>query len=147
MEKAPTHSEARKTNFQHFRGESSCERTQRYFFQRTANPTAQGHHNSNGWSAGVSTPSALLLCCCCLVSESHRQQQCFVLYDTAVKHSGSRGGGCGRVILGQFLCFVPLVESGICLLVDVDTLSTIYDVRHPLLLPPGYLTQELISRP
>ena len=43
--------------------------------------------------------------------------------------------------------FVPLVESGICLLVDVATLSTIYDVRHPLLLPPGYLTQELISRP
>ena len=30
--------------------------------------------------------------------------------------------------------FVPLVESGICLLVDVATLSTIYDVRHPLLL-------------
>ena len=43
--------------------------------------------------------------------------------------------------------FVPLVESGICLLVDVATLSTIYDVRHPLLLPPGYPTQELISRP
>ena len=43
--------------------------------------------------------------------------------------------------------FVPLVESGICLLVDVATLSTIYDVRHPPLLPPGYLTQELISRP
>ena len=43
--------------------------------------------------------------------------------------------------------FVPLVESGICLLVDVATLSTNYDVRHPLLLPPGYLTQELISRP
>ena len=42
--------------------------------------------------------------------------------------------------------FVPLVESGICLLVDVATLSTIYDVRHPLLLPPGYPTQELISR-
>ena len=42
--------------------------------------------------------------------------------------------------------FVPLVESGICLLVDVATLSTIYDVRHPLLLP-GYPTQELISRP
>ena len=45
--------------------------------------------------------------------------------------------------------FVPLVESGICLLVlvDVATLSTIHDVRHPLLLPPGYPTQELISRP
>ena len=43
--------------------------------------------------------------------------------------------------------FVPLVESGICLLVDVATLSTIYDVRHPLLLPPGYPTQELISHP
>ena len=43
--------------------------------------------------------------------------------------------------------FVPLVESGICLLVDVATLSTIYDVRHPLLLPPGYPTQVLISRP
>ena len=47
----------------------------------------------------------------------------------------------------QVRSFVPLVESGICLLVDVATLSTIYDVRHPLLLPPGYLTQELISRP
>ena len=33
------------------------------------------------------------------------------------------------------------------MLVDVATLSTIYDVRHPLLLPPGYPTQELISRP
>ena len=43
--------------------------------------------------------------------------------------------------------FVPLVESGICLLVDLATLSTIYDVRHPLLLPRGYPTQELISRP
>ena len=43
--------------------------------------------------------------------------------------------------------FVPLIEFGICLLVDVATLSTIYDVRHPLLLPPGYPTQELISRP
>ena len=43
--------------------------------------------------------------------------------------------------------FVPLVESGICLLVDVATLSTIYDVRNPLLLPPGYPTQEVISRP
>ena len=43
--------------------------------------------------------------------------------------------------------FVQLVESGICLLVIVATLSTIYDVRHPLLLPPGYPTQELISRP
>ena len=42
--------------------------------------------------------------------------------------------------------FVPLVESGICLLVDLATLSTIYDVRHPLL-PPGYPTQELISCP
>ena len=29
--------------------------------------------------------------------------------------------------------FVPLVESGICLLVDVATLSTIYDVRLLLL--------------
>ena len=47
----------------------------------------------------------------------------------------------------SILRFVPLVESGICLLVDVATLSTIYDVRHPLLLPPGYPTQELISRP
>ena len=46
-----------------------------------------------------------------------------------------------------FVVFVPLVESGICLLVDVATLSTIYDVRHPLLLPPAYPTQELISRP
>ena len=45
------------------------------------------------------------------------------------------------------LLFVPLVESGICLLVDVASLSTIYDVRHALLLPPGYPTQELISRP
>ena len=44
------------------------------------------------------------------------------------------------------ICFVPLVESGICLLVDLATLSTIYDVRHPLL-PPGYPTQELISCP
>ena len=43
--------------------------------------------------------------------------------------------------------FVPLVESGICILVDVATLSTIYDVRHLLLLPPGYPTQELISCP
>ena len=43
--------------------------------------------------------------------------------------------------------FVPPVESGICLLVDVATLSTVYDVRHPLLLPPGYPTQVLISRP
>ena len=40
-------------------------------------------------------------------------------------------------------CFVPLVESGICLLVDVATLPTIYDVWHPLLLPPGYPTQDL----
>ena len=47
----------------------------------------------------------------------------------------------------EFTIFVPLVESGICLLVDVATLSTIYDVRHLLLLPPGYPTQELISRP
>ena len=32
VDKAPTHSEARKTNFQHFRGKSSCERIKRYFF-------------------------------------------------------------------------------------------------------------------
>ena len=32
MENTPTHSEVRKTNFQHFRGKSSCERTERYFF-------------------------------------------------------------------------------------------------------------------
>ena len=32
LEKALTHSEAMKTNFQHFRGKSSCERTERYFF-------------------------------------------------------------------------------------------------------------------
>ena len=32
MKKAPTHSEARQTNSQHFRGYSSCERTERYFF-------------------------------------------------------------------------------------------------------------------
>ena len=32
LEKAPTYSEARKTNFQHFRGKSSCERTERYIF-------------------------------------------------------------------------------------------------------------------
>ena len=31
-EKAPTHSEARKTNFQYSRGKSSCERSERYFF-------------------------------------------------------------------------------------------------------------------
>ena len=30
--KLPSHSEARKTNFQHFRGKSSCERTERCFF-------------------------------------------------------------------------------------------------------------------
>ena len=33
-EKAPTRSEARKTNFQYFRGKSSCERTEMYFFNR-----------------------------------------------------------------------------------------------------------------
>ena len=32
LEKPPTHFEARKTNFQHFRGKRSCERTQSYFF-------------------------------------------------------------------------------------------------------------------
>ena len=45
--------------------------------------------------------------------------------------------------LEPFGKFVPLVESVICLLVDVATLSTIYDVRHPLLLPPGYPTLRL----
>ena len=52
-----------------------------------------------------------------------------------------------RIHRSHISAFVPLVESGICLLVDVATLSTIYDVRHPLLLPPGYPTQELFSRP
>ena len=55
--------------------------------------------------------------------------------------------GATIVISSTVAIFVPLVESGICLLVDVATLSTIYDVRHSLLLPPGYPTQELISRP
>ena len=32
LEKAPTHSEAKKTDFQHFRGKSSCERTERHLF-------------------------------------------------------------------------------------------------------------------
>ena len=32
LEKTLSHSQARKTNFQHFRGKSSCERTERYFF-------------------------------------------------------------------------------------------------------------------
>ena len=52
-----------------------------------------------------------------------------------------------QIYIRPIFHFVPLVESGICLLVDVATLSTIYDVRHPLVLPPGYPTQELISRP
>ena len=52
-----------------------------------------------------------------------------------------------RIYIRPILHFVPLVKSGICLLVDVATLSTIYDVRHPLLLPPGYPAQVLISRP
>ena len=34
LEKTPSHSEARKTNFQHFRGKTSCERTESYFFNR-----------------------------------------------------------------------------------------------------------------
>ena len=34
------HSEARKTNFQYFRGKRSCGRTENVLFQRTANPTA-----------------------------------------------------------------------------------------------------------
>ena len=41
LDKPTTHSEARKTNFQHFRGnKSSCEPTWRYFFGRAADPTA-----------------------------------------------------------------------------------------------------------
>ena len=47
-----------------------------------------------------------------------------------------------RSLVGSEMC---IRDS--CILVDVATLSTIYDVRHPLLLPPGYPTQELISRP
>ena len=38
--KNPTHSEARKTDFQHCRGKSSCERAERDFFNLTANPAA-----------------------------------------------------------------------------------------------------------
>ena len=48
-----------------------------------------------------------------------------------------------RIGEDRIKAFVPLVESGICLLVDVATLSTIYDVRHPLLLPPEYPTLRL----
>ena len=42
----PTHSETRKTNFQRFRGKSSCERSERYLvlFRRPANPTAYSEH-------------------------------------------------------------------------------------------------------
>ena len=67
--------------------------------------------------------------------------------ETGSEDMNSEVAGSILTVLPINTQFVPLVESGICLLVDVATLSTIYDVRHPLLLPPGYLTQELISRP
>ena len=35
LRETPTHSEERKTNLQHFRGKSSCERNERYFFNAT----------------------------------------------------------------------------------------------------------------
>ena len=70
-------------------------------------------------------------------------------FQTVLKRNMSRGNSLSDELryLVPNSVFVPLVESGICLLVDVATLSTIYDVRHPLLLPPGYPTEELISRP
>ena len=57
------------------------------------------------------------------------------------KGVGSRAVYWRQADIRLDVVFVPLVESGICLFVDVATLSTIYDVRHPLLLPPGYPTQ------
>ena len=52
LEKAPTHSEARKTNFQHFRGKSSCERAEKYFFNGLQ---IQLHINKNWPKTGTSS--------------------------------------------------------------------------------------------
>ena len=76
----------------------------------------------------------------CIRDSTYIRRRLIPYYDSGPLHKH-------QIYVRPILHFVPLVESGICLLVDVATLSTIYDVRHPLLLPPGYPAQELISRP
>ena len=89
---------------------------------------------------------ALLLCVlpfCNLFPRTYIRRRLTPYYDSGPLHKH-------QIYIRPISHFVPLVESGICLLlvVDVATLSTIYDVRHSLLLlPPGYPTQELVSRP
>ena len=83
-------------------------------------------------------PPVPVLACSSRVS-TYIRRRLIPYYDSGPLHKH-------QIYVRPIFHFVPLVESGICLLVDVATLSTIYDVRHPLLLPPGYPTQALISR-
>ena len=86
---------------------------------------------------------ALLLCVipfCNLFPRTYVRRRLIPYYDSGPLHKH-------QIYIRPMFHFVPLVESGIFLFVDVATLSTIYDVRHPLLLPPGYPTQVHISRP